>query len=34
MSEMTAAPAAQPGNLVDPLRAYNFKLLINGVTDT
>jgi phage tail-like protein len=33
MSEMTAAPAAQPGNWVDPLRAYNFKLLINGVTE-
>jgi phage tail-like protein len=33
MSEMTAAPAAQPGNLVDPVRSYNFKLLINGVTE-
>jgi len=30
---MTATPAAQPGNLVDPLRAYNFKLLINNVTE-
>ena len=28
-----AAPAAQPGNWVDPLRAYNFKLLINNVTE-
>ena len=33
MPETTAAPAAQPGNWVDPLRAYNFKLLINGVTE-
>ena len=33
MPEMTASPAAQPGNLVDPLRAYNFKLLINNVTE-
>jgi phage tail-like protein len=28
---MTEA-AAQPGNVVDPYRAYNFKLLINNVT--
>jgi phage tail-like protein len=28
-----AAPAAQPGNWVDPLRAYNFKLLVNNVTE-
>src|SRR5690242_13127246 len=27
------APAAQPGNWVDPFRAYNFKLLINNVTE-
>lgn len=33
MTEMTAAPAAQPGNWVDPLRAYNFKLLVNNVTE-
>jgi phage tail-like protein len=33
MTEVTAAPAAQPGNWVDPLRAYNFKLLINNVTE-
>ncbi|HKD97020.1 MAG TPA: phage tail protein [Micromonosporaceae bacterium] len=33
MPEITATPAAQPGNLVDPLRAYNFKLLINNVTE-
>ena len=26
-------PAAQPGNWVDPYRAYNFKLLINNVTE-
>ncbi|MCX2748505.1 phage tail protein [Arthrobacter sp. MI7-26] len=25
------APAAQPGNVVDPYRAYNFKLVIQGV---
>jgi phage tail-like protein len=24
---------AQPGSLVDPFRAYNFKLLIDGVTE-
>jgi phage tail-like protein len=33
MSETTARPAAQPGNWVDPYRAYNFKLLINNVTE-
>ena len=33
MPDVTATPAAQPGNWVDPYRAYNFKLLINGVTD-
>jgi phage tail-like protein len=32
MSE-PAAPASQPGVSVDPYRAYNFKLLINGVTE-
>lgn len=31
MTEPT--PAAQPGNLIDPIRAYNFKLLINNVTE-
>jgi phage tail-like protein len=33
MPDVTATPAAQPGNWVDPLRAYNFKLLINNVTE-
>lgn len=33
MAQMTARPDAQPGNWVDPLRAYHFKLLINGVTE-
>jgi phage tail-like protein len=33
MPEVTATPAAQPGNWVDPFRAYNFKLLINNVTE-
>src|ERR1044072_9092410 len=33
MAEAAAtAPAAAPGALVDPYRAYNFKLLINGTT--
>jgi phage tail-like protein len=32
MPEVSASPA-QPGNLVDPYRAYNFKLLINNVTE-
>lgn len=32
-TETTAAPAAQPGNWVDPVRAYNFKLLVNNVTE-
>ncbi|MCT9870848.1 phage tail protein [Paenarthrobacter aurescens] len=27
----TPTPAAQPGNVVDPYRAYNFKLVIQGV---
>lgn len=33
MPEAVARPAAQPGNWVDPYRAYNFKLLINNVTE-
>jgi phage tail-like protein len=33
MPDSTATPAAQPGNWVDPLRAYNFKLLVNNVTE-
>jgi phage tail-like protein len=33
MPEVTAVPAASPGNLVDPYRAYHFKLLINNVTE-
>lgn len=33
MPEVTASPAAQPGNLIDPYRAYNFKLLVNNVTE-
>ena len=33
MPEVIATPAAQPGNWVDPLRAYNFKLLVNNVTE-
>jgi len=33
MPEVIARPAAQPGNLADPFRAYNFKLSINNVTD-
>lgn len=28
-----AAPAAQPGNWVDPYRAYNFKLIIDKIAD-
>lgn len=31
MSQMPAAPSAQPGNRVDPFPAYNFKLEINGI---
>ncbi|MBT8162050.1 phage tail protein [Arthrobacter sp. GN70] len=31
MQPSTPAPAAQPGNVVDPYRAYNFKLVIQGV---
>ena len=33
MTQAVARPAAQPGNPVDPYRAYNFKLLINNVTE-
>ena len=33
MPDVTATPAAQPGHWVDPFRAYNFKLLVNGVTE-
>jgi len=33
MPDVTATPAPQPGNWVDPLRSYNFKLLINNVTE-
>src|SRR3954467_15911072 len=33
MAELAATPAAAPGGQVDPYRAYNFKLLINGVTN-
>ncbi|MET7418589.1 phage tail protein [Dactylosporangium sp. NPDC005555] len=33
MTAPVPAPSAQPGNSVDPLRAYNFKLLINNVTE-
>ena len=33
MPEVNATPAAQPGNWVDPYRAYNFKLLVNNVTE-
>ena len=32
MPDVVAQPAAQPGNWVDPYRAYNFKLLVNNVT--
>jgi phage tail-like protein len=31
MPEVVAKPAAQPGNVVDPLRAYNFNLIINNI---
>jgi len=29
--QSTSTPAAQPGNVVDPYRAYNFKLVIQNV---
>ncbi len=32
MPDVVAKPAAQPGNVVDPLRAYNFSVIINNVT--
>jgi phage tail-like protein len=32
MADVEARPAAQPGNAVDPLRRYNFTLLINNVS--
>ncbi|MCA4135440.1 phage tail protein [Arthrobacter sp. M4] len=31
MTTQPNTPAAQPGNVVDPYRAYNFKLVIQGV---
>ena len=31
MADATAKPAAQPGNWIDPYRAYTFNLLIQGV---
>jgi phage tail-like protein len=31
MPDIVAKPAQQPGNVVDPLRAYNFNLIINNV---
>lgn len=33
MAEAVAKPVSQPGVWVDPYRAYNFKLLINDVTE-
>ncbi|GAA1524042.1 hypothetical protein GCM10009827_045570 [Dactylosporangium maewongense] len=33
MTAPVPAPSAQPGNWVDPYRAYNFKLLINNVNE-
>jgi phage tail-like protein len=33
MTAPTARPAAQPGNWVDPYRAYNFKLIIDNVAE-
>src|SRR3954469_17680805 len=32
MADATAKPAAQPGVRQDPLRAYNFRLSVQGVT--
>jgi phage tail-like protein len=32
MPDVVARPAMQPGNTKDPLRAYNFNLIINNVT--
>ena len=31
MSETQPAPSTQPGNVVDPYRSYNFKLVVQGV---
>jgi phage tail-like protein len=31
MPDVVAKPAAQPGNVVDAVRAYNFNLIINNV---
>lgn len=33
MTAPIARPAAQPGNTVDPYRAYGFKLLINNIAE-
>lgn len=33
MTAPAARPAAQPGNWVDPFRAYNFKLIIDKVAE-
>jgi phage tail-like protein len=33
MPDVIARPASQPGNEVDPFRAYNFKLSINNITE-
>jgi phage tail-like protein len=33
MTAPAARPAAQPGNWVDPYRAYNFKLIIDKVAE-
>jgi phage tail-like protein len=32
MTDTTAVPANQPGNWVDPYRAYTFNLLVQGVS--
>jgi phage tail-like protein len=33
MTAPVARPAAQPGNSVDPFRAYNFKLIVDKVAE-
>ena len=33
MTTPVPTPSAQPGNWVDPYRSYNFKLLVNNVTE-
>jgi phage tail-like protein len=33
MTAPAARPAAQPGNWVDPFRAYNFKLIVDKVAE-